>query len=72
MLALLQSLRGAEFDKTYARQQVLAHRQALTVEKSCGKAGADANMQKFAQSGIPMIQNHLKMAEQIPSALGGS
>jgi putative membrane protein len=72
MLASLQSLRGAEFDQTYARQQVLAHRQALAVAESYAKSGADANMRKVAQSAVPLIQHHLEMAEQIRSALGAS
>ena len=31
LLAALQSLRGPDFDRTYAKQQVLAHEQALAV-----------------------------------------
>jgi putative membrane protein len=72
MLAALQGLRGAEFDQAYARQQVLAHRQALAVTQSYAASGADANLRKVAQGGAPTIQHHLEMAEQIRSALGGS
>ena len=72
MLSALQSLRGADFDKTYARQQVVAHAQALAVEQSYATAGKDANLRKVAQSDVPMIQHHLQMAQEISSALGGS
>jgi putative membrane protein len=72
MLSALQSLRGAEFDQAYARQQVLAHRQALAVADSYAKSGADANLRKTAQSAVPLIQHHLEQAEQLRAALGGS
>ncbi|WP_158915846.1 DUF4142 domain-containing protein [Caulobacter sp. S45] len=72
MLAALQSLRGPDFDKAYVKQQVLAHQQALTVERSFAEAGADANLQAAARSTEPVIQHHLEMAQQIKAALGGS
>jgi len=67
----LQSLRGPDFDKTYAKQQVLAHRQALAVEQSFASAGADANLRRVARSDAPMIEHHLEMAQQMRAALGG-
>ena len=72
LLAALQGLRGADFDKAYARQQVLAHTQAVAVEDSFATAGADANLRKAAQSALPAIQDHLKMAQQLRTELGGS
>jgi putative membrane protein len=72
LLSALQSLTGAEFDRTYARQQLLAHRQAIAVEQSYASAGSDANLRDAAQSALPMIQHHLEMAEQMREALGGS
>ena len=72
LLSGLQSLRGAEFDKTYARQQVLAHAQAVAVEDSFATAGADANLKKAAQSALPVIRHHLKLAQQLRLEVGGS
>jgi putative membrane protein len=72
MLSALQSLRGADFDKAYARQQVLAHTQALAVEQSFATAGSDPNLRKVAQMGVPMIQHHLQRARQLSAALGAS
>ncbi len=72
MLSALQSLRGAEFDKAYAKQQVLAHYQALAVEKSYAAAGMDVNLRAAAQSSVPIIQHHLEMAQQIRKTLDGS
>ena len=72
LLSGLQSLHGPEFDKTYARQQELAHTQAVAVQDSFATDGADANLKKAAQSALPAIQGHLKMAQQLRAAVGGS
>jgi putative membrane protein len=72
MLSALQSARGADFDQAYARQQVLAHRQALAVEESYAQSGADESLRKAAKSAVPLIQHHLEMAERMLSAMGGS
>jgi len=71
LLASLQSLRGPDFDRTYAKQQVLAHRESLAVEQSFALAGADPNLRRIAHSSAPMIQRHLEMAERMRVALGG-
>ena len=70
MLSALQSLRGADFDKAYVRQQVLAHTQALAVEQSFANGGSDPNLRKVAQTAVPMIQHHLERAKQISVVLG--
>jgi putative membrane protein len=72
LLSSLQSLRGADFDKTYVRQQELAHAQAIAVEESFAAAGSKANLQKAAQSALPMIRDHLKKAQQLSVDVGGS
>jgi putative membrane protein len=71
-LGSLQSVRGPDFDKTYARQQELAHAQAFAVEESFATAGSDPNIRKVAQSVLPSIRVHLKMAQQLRADVGGS
>ena len=71
LLSGLQGLRGAEFDKAYARQQDLAHTQAAAVEESFADVGADPNLRKAAQSALPTIEDHLKRARQLRAAVGG-
>ena len=72
LLSGLQSLRGVEFDKAYARQQVLAHTQAAAVEESFSDAGTDANLRRAAQAALPTIRDHLRKAQQLRAALDGS
>lgn len=72
LLAGLQAVRGADFDRTYARQQELAHAQAVAVEESFAAAGADPNVKQAAQSALPTIRDHLKMSHQLSVDVGGS
>ena len=72
LLSGLQGLRGLDFDKTYARQQELAHAQAAAVVESFATAGLDPNLRKAAQSALPSIREHLKMAQQLRVDVGGS
>lgn len=70
LLAALQGVRGAEFDRAYARQQLLAHIQALTVERHYAREGSDPNLRQTAQSDLPMIEHHLHAAERLKSEKG--
>jgi putative membrane protein len=72
LLSSLQSLRGPDFDKTYARQQELAHAQAIAVDESFARAGSDPNLRTAAQSALPSIREHLKKAHQLLVDVGGS
>lgn len=72
LLGSLQGLRGTDFDKTYARQQVLAHTQALTVQDSFAQAGAKSDLRTAAAASLPTIRDHLRMAEQLRQEVGGN
>ena len=72
MLGSLQSVRGADFDKAYARQQVLAHAQAVAVEQSFATAGSDPNLRKAAQAALSTIKEHLKAAQQLSMQIDAS
>lgn len=70
-LAALQSLRGASFDQTYWRQQVLAHRSALTTEQDYAASGDTPAVRQAAAAAVPIIQAHLAMAEQMNAGSAG-
>jgi putative membrane protein len=72
LLSSLQSVRGQDFDRTYARQQQLAHAEALAVDESFAAAGSDQNLRKAAQSALPSLRDYLKKAEQLSLDVGGS
>lgn len=71
-LASLQSLRGTEFDREYARQQVLAHTSTLTTMRSYATKGSDADLRRAATIAVPIIEHHLQMARQMKDAVGGA
>ena len=68
MLSALQSLREPDFDRAYWRQQALAHQSALAVEQDYVSTGADFNIRRAAQSAVPIIQQHLQMAQRMQAA----
>lgn len=64
-LAALQSARGPDFDQLYWKQQALAHRAALVTEQRYAASGDAAPIRQVAAAAVPIIQAHLKMAEQM-------
>jgi putative membrane protein len=71
-LAALQSARGADFDTIYIRQQILAHRAALAVERDYAQAGDDAAVRGVASGMVSVISSHLDMAERIMAKRAGT
>jgi putative membrane protein len=69
-LASLQSLRGIDFDREYARQQVLAHTSALTTMRSYAATGSDENLRRAAAFAMPIIDHHLRLARDMKDVLG--
>lgn len=72
LLSGLQSLRGPDFEKAYARQQVLAHTQAVAVQDSFAASGSDPHLRAAVQAALPTIRDHLKQAQQLKADLDKS
>ena len=70
-LAALQSEHGTDFDKTYWRQQVLAHRSALVTEQEYASGGDTPAIRAAAAAAVPSIQSHLAMAEAMSAKVDG-
>lgn len=70
LLAALQGLNGAEFDRAYAEQQALAHRSALTVQQAYATGGGDAGLRRLATQTSAVVARHLDAAERLKAALG--
>ena len=71
MLSALQSQRGPEFDRTYMKQQAIAHRQAYVVQQAYAAHGADPDVRQAARSAVPVIERHLAMAKRLRGESGG-
>jgi putative membrane protein len=65
MIARLQSLSGAAFDREYLRQQVIAHGMALALHQNYARAGDTPVLRSSAASAVPVVQGHLTQARAI-------
>lgn len=70
MATRLDKLSGDSFDKTYVKQDgVGAHKETLAKLQKASKAAKDADVKAQVDKTIPVVQEHLKHAEQL--AKGG-
>lgn len=61
----LSGLSGASFDSEYIRHMVADHRQDLSAFQKEANQGQDADIRAFASKTLPMIQDHLRQAQEL-------
>lgn len=61
-LDALQKRSGAEFDRAYMKMQVDDHQKSVALFEKFAKGGDDAELKQWAQSKLPSLREHLKMA----------
>jgi putative membrane protein len=66
MIDDLNAASGQDFDKTYGKQQVDGHDEAVKLFTSYAKDGDNAALKQFAQTTLPVIQEHLAEAKKLP------
>lgn len=69
-LQALSAAHGAEFDRMYMREQVLAHEEALAVHQGFSMHGNSAPLKALASQAVPIIQQHLARARDLSAGLG--
>lgn len=62
-LDALKDVKGADFDRLYATQQVAAHQEALALHQGFASAGQDAQLKTFASKTADVVQKHLTEAQ---------
>lgn len=67
VLGKLETLVGADFDKTYAQMMVKDHMEDIDEFEKEIKKGQDPDVKSFAHSVLPTLQHHLQMANQLKS-----
>jgi putative membrane protein len=67
----LEGLSGAQFDREYMQVQVQAHQKALDLYQRAAQQGTDREIQQFAQTLTPTLQQHLAEARQVVASVGG-
>ena len=60
----LEHLKGANFDRAFAKDEVAAHRQAIAEFKREADHGSDPDVKAYAAKMLPVLQKHLSLAEQ--------
>ena len=65
MIAKLNHLHGADFDKQYHSDQVSAHKDAISLFQRYGKSGTDAGLKDWAATTEPALEHHLDMAQKL-------
>ena len=60
----LGHLKGANFDRQFASDEVTTDRQMLTAFRREAKDGKDSDVKAYANKMIPVLQKHLQTAEQ--------
>jgi putative membrane protein len=61
----LRGLNGAAFDLAYAQGQLQDHRETVELFQKEASSGEDRALKAFAQKTLPILQQHLQMAEAL-------
>jgi putative membrane protein len=67
----LSKLSGAGFDRAYMTDMVSDHREDVKEFEQHAKTGTDPDIKAFAAKTLPVLQEHLRMAEAVHSELSG-
>ncbi|MDO9708846.1 DUF4142 domain-containing protein [Paracraurococcus lichenis] len=62
----LAKLRGRAFDRAYAKAMVQDHQEDLRIYQEEAQNGTDPDVKAFAARQVPVLQEHLRMAQRLP------
>jgi len=65
----LSKLSGAQFDKAYMKDMVEDHKKDVAEFQKEANSGKDPAVKNFAQQTLPVLQQHLQMAQQSEQAV---
>lgn len=71
-IAHLKSLEAAEFDQAFIKHAVEDHQKDIQKFQTASQQTADADVKAFAQKELPLLQQHLKMAQDAQATAGQS
>lgn len=70
MINDLTVAQGPDFDRRFAIQQVTAHREAVALLQNYAQSGDNPALRQWAMQTLPMVQEHLRLAQMLPGAVG--
>ena len=56
---------GPEFDRAYAKAMLKDHKKDVKEFKEAAKDLKDPDLKAFAEKTLPVLEDHLRMAEQL-------
>ena len=65
----LSKLSGAEFDREYMKNMVSDHEKDVKEFQSEAKSAKDSDVKNFAESTLPTLEEHLKLAKSAQSSI---
>jgi len=68
----LDNIQGETFDLGYIRGQISAHQQAVQLFEYEIGSGQDSQLKSFAAGALPVLMQHLEMAQNIDAQLTGA
>jgi putative membrane protein len=71
-ISRLTSLTGADFDRQYMGTMVQDHQLAVSTFQSLGPSAQSADVRQLAANGLPALQQHLTMAQQVANQVGAA
>ena len=66
----LEKLEGASFDREYATAMVGGHKKMIALYEQAAQSN-DAQVKAYAEKTLPALREHLKLAQQAQTAVGG-
>jgi putative membrane protein len=72
MIARLSKLTGSEFDRNYMQTMKKNHLSSVARFKKALKKVTDPDLKAFAAATLPVLQQHLQMAQELARKLGRS
>jgi len=67
----LVKLSGPEFDREYIRSQIDDHKAAIALFEKEAREGKSEPLRQWANKALPILRDHLKMAEELHDKLEG-
>jgi len=61
----LVGLNGTAFDQAYAQAEISDHQQDIALFRKEAQSGQDATLKNFAQKTLPMLVQHLQLAQSL-------
>jgi predicted outer membrane protein len=70
MTTLKSTPKGAAFDRTYIEQEIGIHKAVIDVAEKGHDAAQNQELKQLIEQAKPVIEKHLKQAEDIQKKLG--